>query len=148
LDENFDVFVMSKHRSKAYFIIRVKSPFVWTCGIWLLHGGWRNGQVWAELFEALLADAADDEEVFEAAVGAGFLTGADDGLGDRGADSGNLLELGGGGGVDVERFYGRGFELLGGSEEREKEQKRRTGDGETDWRRHVHRRSWRLTGGF
>jgi hypothetical protein len=33
LDENFDVFVMSKHRSKAYFIIRVKSPFVWTRGV-------------------------------------------------------------------------------------------------------------------
>ena len=33
LDENFDVFVMSKHRSKPYFIIHVKSPFVWTCGL-------------------------------------------------------------------------------------------------------------------
>jgi hypothetical protein len=33
LDENYDVFVMSKHRSKAYFNIRVKSPFVWTRGL-------------------------------------------------------------------------------------------------------------------
>ena len=74
--------------------------------------GWLgNGEVFAHFVEAFLADAFDGEEVVDTFEGTVGFSGVENFLGGGGADAGDLLEFGGGGGVEID---GVGRRLLFG----------------------------------
>jgi hypothetical protein len=64
------------------------------------------GEVLAHFVELFRADTFDGEEIVDAFEGAVGFAGVEDFLRRGGADAGDLLEFGGGGGVDVDGVGG------------------------------------------
>src|SRR5437879_11259644 len=66
-----------------------------------------DGNVRPQLLEPSSADAADDEQIFDAAEWPALFAEVHDGFRRGGANSGQLLKFFGGGGVQVKRFRGK-----------------------------------------